>query len=386
MDNLTHAFVGAAIGRAGADRLTPLATPALVVAANAPDVDMAAYLGGPYTALALRRGLTHGWPALLLLPFLVTAAFLAWDRWFRRRRSPDAPPARAAPLLALSAVGVATHPTLDWMNTYGMRWRLPFDGTWSYGDALFIIDPWIWLTLGGALYFSWNWSRRGTAAWVALSVVASALVLLAVPPARVGWTAVLATLVALRLLAPIPGVAGRRRACLAALTAVCAYIAVLVVADGVARTHVSVAAAAHGLDAQDLMVAPVRGNPFVSDVEVVTEESYVPGVHRWLGEPRVELFPERAVPRVVAPADLAPSEVAAILASARQDPDLASYLVWSRYPFARIEPESTAWRVLVSDARYDGVAEAGSLGGVVVTVRPAAEAPGSRTPGPGGAP
>src|SRR5690606_17097721 len=149
LDNLTHAPGGAAAARAGADRATPLATPTLIVAANAPDVDVLAYLGGPHFALAFRRGITHGWPAMLVLPFLVAGAFLWWDRRIRRRRDPSAPPAAPGALLLLAAVGVATHPLLDWMNTYGMRWGLPFDGSWSYGDTLFIIDPWIWLTLGG---------------------------------------------------------------------------------------------------------------------------------------------------------------------------------------------------------------------------------------------
>ena len=31
-------------------------------------------------------------------------------------------------------------PLLDWLNTYGVRFLMPFDGTWFYGDALFIID------------------------------------------------------------------------------------------------------------------------------------------------------------------------------------------------------------------------------------------------------
>jgi inner membrane protein len=87
LDNLTHSFVGAAISKAGAERLTPLATATLVVAANAPDVDMLSYVRGPYFALSFRRGITHGWPALVVLPLLVAAAMLAWDRCVRRPRS-----------------------------------------------------------------------------------------------------------------------------------------------------------------------------------------------------------------------------------------------------------------------------------------------------------
>src|SRR5688572_9506266 len=108
---------------------------------------------------------------MLVLPLLVAGAMLAWDRWMRRRRDPDAPPARFGPLLLLSAIGVLTHPTLDWLNVYGMRWWLPFDGRWSYGDSLFIIDPWLWLLLGAAVALGGSRSRRAEVAWAALAAV-----------------------------------------------------------------------------------------------------------------------------------------------------------------------------------------------------------------------
>src|SRR5690606_1338479 len=107
------------------------ATAALVIGANVPDVDIVAAFGADYASLALRRGWTHGVLALALWPFVVTAALLAWQRL-----RPHVVPARAGPLLALAALGVATHPTLDWLNNYGLRWLMPFDGRWFYGDAL----------------------------------------------------------------------------------------------------------------------------------------------------------------------------------------------------------------------------------------------------------
>ncbi len=53
----------------------------------------------------------------------------------------------------LSYLGVATHPLLDWLNTYGIRLLMPLDPRWFYGDAVFIVDPWIWL-VSGSRYFS----------------------------------------------------------------------------------------------------------------------------------------------------------------------------------------------------------------------------------------
>ena len=100
MDNLTHALVGAALSKAGLQRHTPLAAATLVLAANAPDVDIFAYANGPYFGLAFRRGITHGVPALAVLPFAVAGLVLAWDRGVRRRRNPSASPARPAAVLA----------------------------------------------------------------------------------------------------------------------------------------------------------------------------------------------------------------------------------------------------------------------------------------------
>jgi inner membrane protein len=356
------------IAKAGAARATPLATATLVVAANAPDIDMASYVGGTYYALSFRRGITHGWPALIILPLLVTAAMIGWDRWVRRRRQPTAEPARAGPILALAAVGVATHPTLDWMNTYGMRWALPFDGTWTYGDALFIIDPWIWLVLGGAVFLASEWSRGWLALWATLAASASALVLWGVPTARLPWTLGLASIVALRL-SGRPGTAtGRRRFALVSGAVVVLYVATLAGADPSARARVAAAAEVAGLTVRDVMVAPVRGNPFVSDVTVLTPAGYVPGVHRWVGEPEVELFPARAIPLLSAPPDLQAAAVEDVIARARDRPEVRDYLVWSRYPYVRVERDGAGWQVIHGDARYDDVPEAGGLAGVQVRV------------------
>ena len=50
-------------------------------------------------------------------------------------------------LLLLSTIATLSHPALDTLNTYGVRWLMPFNGRWFYGDTLFIVDPWVWLAL-----------------------------------------------------------------------------------------------------------------------------------------------------------------------------------------------------------------------------------------------
>ncbi|HEX7024062.1 MAG TPA: metal-dependent hydrolase [Gemmatimonadales bacterium] len=141
MDNLCHTLVGAALAETGLRRRTRFATAALVLGANLPDLDVPAAF--TEHGLGFRRGITHGIPALIVLPILLTGLLLLWDR--RRGGPRDAVPGQ---LILLSSLAIATHPLLDWMNVYGMRWLEPFDGTWVYGDSLFIVDPWLLLLLG----------------------------------------------------------------------------------------------------------------------------------------------------------------------------------------------------------------------------------------------
>ena len=331
-------------------------------------MDVASFIHGEYFALAFRRGITHGWPALIVLPFLVTAVMLGWDRWVRRRRDPAARPARAGPLFALSVLGLLTHPSLDWLNTYGMRWGLPFDGSWSYGDALFIVDPWVWLTLGSAVLLSSDPSGRGMLGWAVLALLTSALVVLGIGgPVAAIWTVCVVGIALLRARMGAPAPFGRAGLARAALGMTAAYIGLMVAADGRARTDVYEAARAAGLDPRDVMVAPLRGTPLRTSVEVRTDEGYVPGSHEWLREPRVILQPERTQPALSAPG-LPTATINAVVDAAGRQESVRNYLVWSRFPYVQVESVADGWSVFIGDARYDSQPEAGGLAGLRVHV------------------
>ena len=331
---------------------------------------MFAYSHGEYFALSFRRGITHGLPALLVLPFVVAGMVLGWDRWVRRRRDREVEPARAGPILALSVIGLITHPMLDWMNTYGMRWLLPFNDSWAYGDALFIIDPWLWLGLGGAVFLSTSRGRSSRIGWGVLGLVTSALILAAPLPLGVGvrvlWLAGIGTIVAAAATGRPKDTVGRRH--LASRMGVLAvvYIAGMVASDVLARRVVLRSAEAAGLEVRDLMVAPTPGNPFVAEVEVLTVGGYVPGTHRWFASPSVELFPERMVPQRSGPRGLSQADVETIVSLAADIPAAHYWLEWARYPYARVERDPPNWVVTFQDARYDGQEGAGGLSGVVV--------------------
>ena len=161
MDNLTHSLIGAALAQAGLKRKTGLGMPTLIIAANIPDIDATCALLGT-VSLAMRRGLTHGPIAMLVLPLLLTGAMLAWDRC-RGRRSAESLPVRPGWLLALAYIGCLSHPLFDWMNSYGIRLLEPFSHRWFYGDALFIVDPWLWAILGSGIWLSRRRERGGEA-------------------------------------------------------------------------------------------------------------------------------------------------------------------------------------------------------------------------------
>jgi len=176
MDNLTHSLVGALIGQAGLKRRTGLAMPALIIGANIPDIDATCVVFG-MESLAMRRGLTHGPIAWVLLPLALTAALWWFDRWQQRRgkRPEGRPPVHFGWLYALSFFACLTHPALDWLNNYGVRFLEPFSHRWFYGDVLFIIDIWLWLGLGAATWLSLRRERRSIGDWRTPARVALAI-------------------------------------------------------------------------------------------------------------------------------------------------------------------------------------------------------------------
>lgn len=157
MDNLTHSLVGAAMGRMGLKRLSPRAMPAMIIAANLPDIDsfVAGALG--CQPIAVHRGFTHGIGGLVTMPFLAAAIIWCWERLRPGKEGPLKLPG----LLLACFLAVLSHPLLDLMNTYGTRLLEPFSHQWFYADTLFIVDPWIWVMLILGLEFSWRAERLG---------------------------------------------------------------------------------------------------------------------------------------------------------------------------------------------------------------------------------
>jgi len=290
MDNVCHTLVGAAMAEAGLKKYSAHATAALMVAANIPDLDVLVFATDT-PAIAFRRGWTHGVVGQALLPIGVTLAFMIWARLKPR---PTAVPFRPMRLLGLAYLALYSHLFLDFLNNYGVRLLAPLEWRWFYGDAVFIIDPWLWLMLGAGV-------------WIAR-----------------------------RRRMPQPAAI--------ALGAATGYVLVMLGSAAVSREAVTREwRAQRGYDPSALMVGPVPVSPFSHEVIIDAGDHYETGTYRFWS-PRLRLDPAR-VPK---------NEYMPEVASARAAPAVRSFLTWSRFPVWEVERGGAGAHVTVRDMRFRG--------------------------------
>src|SRR5829696_10471171 len=175
MDNLTHSLVGLTAAKAGLEKLSPGATVLCVLAANSPDSDIVVLaFGDRWTFLHHHRGITHAIVGVIALAIVLPLIFYGVDRlWSRYKDQP--PQTKLKGLMLASFVASATHPLLDWTNNYGIRFFLPWSQKWSYGDLVFIVDPYIWLILGGAVFLLTAKTRFSKFFWAAIAALLTLL-------------------------------------------------------------------------------------------------------------------------------------------------------------------------------------------------------------------
>ncbi len=340
MDPLTHTLVGANLAATRLGRWSTLAPTALVLGANIPDVDVFAYAWGEDAAMGFRRGWTHGVLAMVVLPALLAGGLVAWDRW-RRRRGSAAPPARGGALLAVSALAVATHPALDWLNTYGMRWLMPFDARWSYGDSVLIIDPWLWLALG----VPWMLTRRAGRWTLAGWGVVTALFVAVVGGRSTTYLPVVLAVAGVLLLALLlrpPDPVQHPRLAAAGLALAALYAGGMIGVHAAAEARIRRELAAGGVAVARLMVAPAPLDPSSWEVLVETPQAYLEGGFRWRRTPQLALAGRR----------LRAAQESPLWPAVRAHPALQGFLSWCRFPWLAIEEESGRRRVILLDARY----------------------------------
>ena len=345
MDPITHTFLGAALAQTPLRQKTAYASTALIIGANLPDIDGLAMLADSDTALLLRRGWTHGIAAILFLPLVLTGVLALWNRLTKSAPRVESPPLRIRALLGLSYLAVATHPSLDWLNNYGMRWLMPFDGSWFYGDAVFIVDPWMWLLLGGSVFLSHSRRWRAICGWTTFALIIGLLVISAVPgliPAKILWFALLAAIILLRFRRVGLDTTDSYRLAIGAVTTTAVYIGAMLATSQYASDAVAKALASRGLKVEKLMVGPTPVTPFVRDMVAQTPEGYRYGIVRLLPRFELELSPD-SLP-------LLPQTRAVRIATS--SPMVRGFMNWARYPFSEIEAGESGLTVHLLDARY----------------------------------
>lgn len=354
MDNLTHSLVGLAAAKSGLERLSPGATTLCILAANAPDADIVVLLfNDRWSFLQHHRGITHALVGTLALGLLLPVFYYAGD-WLIARIRNRPKQVRFSSLLVISLIVSATHPLLDWTNNYGIRFLLPWDPRWFYGDLVFIVDPFIWLMLGSACFLLSPRTRLNRLVWVIMGL---ALTLLVMFSSRGGnlpqpwlirgiWLATLTCLVVLYLRR-----AGERlgpRVAWAALFLVVAYWGVLSVAHSRALTRAwEEATALTHADESILRLAamPTLANPFRWDCVIETNKA----TYKF----NLSLGSETPVRRTVRYGKPT-GELDRALKEVLDDRRAQVFLGFARFPVARLSTHDCTSQTLVqlADLRY----------------------------------
>jgi len=285
VDNLCHSLIGLAMSRAGLNKRTAMATSTLVIANNLPDIDVGVFATNTL-AMSFRRGWTHGVLAQATLPIALTAGIVLYDRYVRK--PPPGSAVKPFEILWLSYLGVLLHVFMDFTNSYGVRLLMPFSERWFYGDALYIVDPWLYLVLG----LGWWLARRSPT------------------PARI------------------------------AVAVASVYVIVMLGSNVWARQEVRRGLVRAGRPVDTVfMVTPVVVNPFHREVVIDFGDRYEKG-NLWF-DPSPHFRPsgfgiEKGTDR---------PEAQPLLAQLRP----RAYLRWSRFPFVQPDPAGAVW---LNDYRY----------------------------------
>jgi inner membrane protein len=163
LDNLTHSLFAMTLARTPLSRAGRGTTVALLLASNAPDIDIVTTAGGAANYLAWHRGLTHG--PLGIVGLGVVSAGLVWfgRRYLDRRNAgggssagatrPTTGDASFAMLVAVSIIGVLLHVLMDLPTSYGIRLLAPFTWRWFAADWMPIVDIYLLIALVAGLAF-----------------------------------------------------------------------------------------------------------------------------------------------------------------------------------------------------------------------------------------
>jgi inner membrane protein len=192
-----------------------------------------------------------------------------------------------------------SHSLLDYMNSFGIRLLMPFSGRWFYGDALYIVDPWLYAILGAGAALAFRQRAR-----------------------------------------PDGGVTVARRALAVAVL----YVAAMFLSGLWARREVHAGLVRAGRPDAAFMVTPVIAVPWRREVLVDLGDRYEKGFVDFSPGPRF-----RPAGYGVEKHDDDPLAQEAMRSRVGRQ-----FLEWARFPFYVVERTQSPPRVLLNDARYSG--------------------------------
>jgi len=137
MEPVTHALTSIALGRAGLNKITRVATPMLVASGMIADVDWVTRLGSASAFLHGHRTATHSLIGTAAIIAGVSTAF-----WLAGRKYPKLA-VEILPALLICTAGAGVHLLLDMLNGYGVQLLWPFDAGWFGWDLADPVDAWI---------------------------------------------------------------------------------------------------------------------------------------------------------------------------------------------------------------------------------------------------
>ena len=258
MENLTHSLLGATFAELA---LPAAATPAQrrlfftvgVIAANLPDADLlyTRITAPPLGYLLHHRGHTH-----TLVGIVVQAAIVGVICMLPAIRS-RVGTARTR-FWTLISVALLSHLLADSWNSYGVHPFWPLDNRWLYGDAIYILEPWLWLFLGIAATLNAHRSR----ARLLLGALLAGLVVTAFVANAITTSAAVALTIGGAALALVMSKLASRRRSMLALALASSFVATMF---GVSRVVESRVVAASSLGAGDeivdVILNPQPANP-----------------------------------------------------------------------------------------------------------------------------
>ena len=300
MDNVTHSLAGLLLAeatvqlRARAERAEPrarfrgVAAVSSLVAANLPDSDLL-YTGVGASRLSYmlqHRGYTH------TVPLAIVGAVLVWGVALlatRCRTQPSWTTNDTRWLFGLLLVSVLSHLALDWTNSYGIHPFWPIDNRWRYGDAVFIVEPWLWAVSIPVLVAATT--RRWAQVTLSLLLVAGLLLAWRLPFVAKGAAAAL-TVGAMLSVALVYALRPGARVAAGILGWI---VVTVLMALGAAKARSNMIAAVREIDPRsqilDVVVTPLPANPLCMSIISVEKFGEQPGTIYRASTARVSAAP-----------------------------------------------------------------------------------------------